>query len=336
MTVHFGGPDQPARALRDLLEARVDAVPAGGAIDWMTYYFRDEKLAEAVVRAHERGVAVRVCVEGLPRRRGANDRVIGILQRGIGDGVRVDKRLLGASHLHTKLYVFSHPHPYALVGSFNPSGNDPEDPAVVADIGDQDRGHNLLAEIDDAALVRAFIDRVAAIHSGQNPFGRLAVPARSTVAGDGCQAAFYPRHAGNPLDHRLAELGPGAWLRVAASHIGDLRTRQQLARLVERGGSVEVLTHHTLRRSPQAVVDYLRSHGIRTYRYEHPDELPMHAKFILAEEAGTRWSAFGSYNLTRTSRRLNQELLVFSDDSGLWGELDRRWDTILSEPWCKA
>ena len=37
MKVHFGGPDRPPRALRDLLHARVEAVPAEGTIDWMTY-----------------------------------------------------------------------------------------------------------------------------------------------------------------------------------------------------------------------------------------------------------------------------------------------------------
>lgn len=331
-SVHFGGPDRPERALRDLLESRVEAVPEGGSIDWMTYYFCDVALAEALVRAHERGVAVRVCVEGYPRNRGANEPVIDRLERGIGAGLRVERRLFGASHLHTKLYCFSAPQPHALVGSFNPSGNEPEDAALIADIGDQDRGHNLLVEIDQAELVRTFVERVASIHAGKNPFRSLAAARHATATANRFEAAFFPRRGGNPLDARLAQLGPGAKLRIAASHIADLRVRQQLAALVERSASVEVLTHHTLRRSPKAVVDYLRRHGIRTWRYQHPQELPMHAKFMLADDAGRRWSAFGSYNLTRTSRWLNQELLVFADDAELWNALDARWNTILAEP----
>ena len=39
--VCFGGPDLPARRLRNLLEEQVRAVPGGGSIDWVTYYFRD-------------------------------------------------------------------------------------------------------------------------------------------------------------------------------------------------------------------------------------------------------------------------------------------------------
>lgn len=331
MDVHFGGPDQPRRALRDLLESRVEAVPAGGSIDWMTYYFRDEALASALVRAHDRGVRVRVCVEGHPRHRGANDRVIGILRSGIGEGLRVEKHLFGASHLHTKLYCFSGPRPNALVGSFNPSGNEPEDPAVIADIGDQDRGQNLLVEVDVPQLIAGLVGRVVAVHSGANPFLGLASRDRSTAG----QAFFFPRRGGNPLDQRLAEVGTGSRLRIAASHLSDRRTAQLLVRIVERGGSVEVLTHHTRRRTPEPLVQFLRSSGVRTWRYEHTEELPMHAKFILAEQGERRWSAFGSYNLSRTSRWLNQELLMFSEDKKLWAALDRRWGEIMAEPWVK-
>jgi hypothetical protein len=322
MKVFFGGPDQPARALRDLLEARVDAVPTGGTIDWMTYYFRDEPLAEALVRAHARGVQVRVAVEGYPRRRQANDRVIEILKRGIHGGLRVERRLFGASHLHTKLYAFSDPIPHALVGSFNPSGTVPEhDPELIADIGDQDRGHNLLVEIDEPRMVDTLIDAAR---------GDLR---ERTVRDASAEADFFPR-ADDPLRNRIRRFGKGSKLRIAASHLRDPTMARELAVVVERGGSVEVLTHHTQRRSPEKLVEKLRSAGVRTYRYEHPAHLPMHAKFVVAEDAGSRWSAFGSYNLSRTSRWLNQELLMFSEDSAVWKALDARWMTILAEPWC--
>ena len=316
MNVHFGGPDLPRRALRDLLEAHVDGVPPGGSVDWMTYYFRDVALAEALMRAHQRGVRVSVCIEGRPRHRGANDRVIAILRRGIADGLRVEKRLLGASHLHTKLYAFSGPTPHALVGSFNPSGNEPDDAVVIADIGDQDRGHNLLVEIDDPRM-------------------RQALTTRTDVELGDAQAFFFPRWGAHPLDKRVAGLGERSSLRIAASHIRDRRFARRLTELAKRGGKVEVLTHHTLRRTPEALVQYLRASGVTTYRYEHPDAPPMHAKFILAEDVGRRWSSFGSYNLTLTSRWLNQELLMFSDDPQLWEALDHRWREIMAEPWVK-
>ena len=315
MQVHFGGPDMPARALRDLLEARTDAVPANGTIDWMTYYFRDEALADALVRAHDRGVHVRVRLEGKPRHRGANDAVIAKL-RGIGDGLRVETHLFGASHLHTKLYCFGGERPRAFVGSFNPSGNDPEDAAVIDDIGDQDRGHNLLVEMEEPALVKDLVKH-----------------AREGARLDGPTMFSFPRGIANPLDRRIAALSGSAHLRIAASHLRDPGVVRQLARLAAKGARVEVTTHHTRRRTPDRLIARLRSGGVRSWRYHHPDDLPMHAKFMLAEDGQTRWSAFGSYNLTRTSRWLNQELLVFSDDPALWEQLDARWSQILAEPW---
>ena len=329
--VHFGGPDQEPRALRDHLAQRIDAVPPGGSIDWITYYFRDERLAETLVRAHRRGVSVRICLDGKPRHHRINDRVIEILSgpEGIGDGLHVVRHLL-PSHLHAKLYCFSHPRPAALVGSFNPSGNLPEDAEILGKIGDQDRGHNLLVEIDDPPLVKAFLDRVAAIHSASNPFGR-----RRAAQVRGKEVYFFPRLGRNPIDERLKRLGTGSALRIAVSHFGDFRIARNLGRRAARGAKVEVLTHHSQRRSPEEVVKYLRGHGVRTYRYEHPAGLPMHAKFILAESPDDRWSAIGSYNLNWNSRWINQELLLFSDDPQMWHALDQRWATIISEPWCQ-
>jgi hypothetical protein len=333
--VHFGGPDQPPRALRDLLEARVDAVPSGGSIDWVTYYFRDEALARSLVRANQRGVSVRLSIDADPRREHANDAVIDILSStaGIGVGLRtVEHRLPG--HLHTKLYAFSHPLPHVLAGSFNPSGNDPEDPDVVAEIGDQDRGHNLLVEIDELQLVERLVAHARTIHAGANRFGTQYLRSWRRARGDGDQAYLFPRPGANPLATRIGRLGRGARLRIAASHFKDARIARRLADLARRGGRVEVLTHHTLRRSPHELVDYLRESGVRTYRYEHPEGLPMHSKFVLAEDDHGRWSAFGSYNLNPTSRWFNQELLIFSGDADLWQTLDERWTQMIAEPWC--
>ena len=332
--VHFGGPDQSPRHLRDLLEQRVEEIPAGGSIDWMVYYFRDEQLADALIRAHRRGVSVRVCIDGDPLHPSANARVIRMLSDGLGDALRVVRQRV-PGHLHTKLYYFSDPRPTALVGSFNPSGNRLEDPEIIAKIGDQDRGHNLLVEISEPAVLEALVCRVGAIHSGARPFSGLLFPSRSTIAAGAYEALLFPRLGGHPLDRRLSQLEPTAAVRIAASHFDDRRVARRLAKLAGEGGKVEVVTHHTSRRTPEPVVRFLRRRGVLAHRYEHPDRLPMHAKFILAEDARRRWCAFGSYNLNPTSRWLNQELLVFSDDPELWQALDSRWHAIMSEPWCK-
>jgi len=166
--VHFGGPDRPVGLLRDLLAERVAAVPAGGSIDWVTYYFRDRRLAAALVEAHERGVDVRVTLDGHPRTPHANAAVIEMLEAGLGDRLRVVRGRLDGTplgkisrpRLHEKLYCFSHPAPVAFVGSFNPSGDVPESTSAVA----EDR-----APIADAATgvesgTAAAIEPLAALH----------------------------------------------------------------------------------------------------------------------------------------------------------------------------
>ena len=65
--IEFGGPDLPPRRLRDLLQEQVDAAPAGSRTDWASYYFRDRALAEALIRASDRGVHVTLVIEPDPR-----------------------------------------------------------------------------------------------------------------------------------------------------------------------------------------------------------------------------------------------------------------------------
>ena len=92
--VHFGGPDCAQGLLRDLLASRIALVPAGGSIDWITYYFCDQRLAADLIEAHRRGVDVRVTLDGHPRTSNANDAVIGQLEADLGEGLRVVRHAL--------------------------------------------------------------------------------------------------------------------------------------------------------------------------------------------------------------------------------------------------
>jgi phosphatidylserine/phosphatidylglycerophosphate/cardiolipin synthase-like enzyme len=325
VAVMFGGPDLPPRALRDLLEQRIDDVHPGGSIDWATYYFRDQGLAAALVRAHRRGVAVRVCLEGRPRHPGANDAVIRLLGsagQGIGDGLTIVSHVLPL-HLHLKLYCFSGPRPTALLGSFNPSGDAADDAAVMSDIGDQDRGHNLLVEFAHADLVSALVAHIARL---QRPRRWLEPDACIRTAD--AELFFTPFVRRNPLLERLSSLPRGSVLRVAASHVRDFDVARCIARLVANGVAVHLLTGDTERRSPGRITDYLAASGVRVLRFRNADGLPMHCKFMLADAPGGRWAAVGSYNLTRSSRWLNRELLAFSANPVLWRTLDLRWTQI--------
>jgi hypothetical protein len=147
----------PAYCLRDLLAERIAAVPPGGTIDWVTYYFRDRMLAEELIRAHRQGIKITVTLERHPRTAYANEDVIGMLSgpNGLGEGFRTvslqrvptSPRIVRKPHLHEKLYCFSHPRPIAFIGSFNPSGNGPgDDPAII-----EREGHRYLFLATDTA-----------------------------------------------------------------------------------------------------------------------------------------------------------------------------------------
>lgn len=343
--VHFGGPDQPRFALRDLLEARIDAVPRGGWISWATYYFRDEALANALLRAKRRGVRVRVIQERKTRLRKANQAVVEILRGDEGLGRRFvrfrrPKRLEKAEekpHLHSKIFAFSHPKPHVFVGSFNPSGNGTnDDPAVIAEIGDQDRGHNLLVEIHDRRMVRAL-----RFHMWLLPWlgASEIVPhlpfVQRPIRGAGLEAWLFPRGEGDrTVASIFAGIEPGDRLRVAMSHVKKQGV-ELLCETARRGARVEIILHHTMRRAPVETAEDLAKAGVEVLRYHHEDDLPMHAKFMLVDRPGDpsapRFSLYGSLNLNERSLMLNHEILVRDHSRALFDRLDERWRSIVSE-----
>jgi len=332
--VHFGGPDRPPRALRDLLEQRVNAVPPGGEIIWATYYFRDEALASALIAASDRGVKVRLHMDGHPRTPQVNEAVLKKLQaHGLHGGLHVHAPAVPAlssvhPHLHSKIYYFSAPEPVVLVGSFNPSGNDPEQPEIIAKIGDQDRGHNMLVELDEPSLVHALKEHV---HNMRRPWARFRPAQNRPVASAQAHAWFYPRLRPAVVDRHLGALEDGARIFGAISHLKSGVFVKCLFEAARKGAAVRLLVHDTERRVPQATVDALSDAGIAITRYRHPEGLPLHAKFLLVDEGGERTSYFGSFNYNPRSRFLNREILLANRSTCLFDSLSERFDLIKEE-----
>jgi phosphatidylserine/phosphatidylglycerophosphate/cardiolipin synthase-like enzyme len=336
--VHFGGPDQPVGALRDVLAQRIADVPAGGCIDWVTYYFRDRRLAADLAAARRRGVRVRVALDAHPRAPRANDAVIALLRSELGEDLRAVRRAADATpvgrllrpRLHEKLYCFSHPEPVALVGSFNPSGDEPEQaPEVSRDIGDHDRGHNLLVELCDPTLVAALVEHARRLHAARHAALDRFSPAanRSLSAGD-LTIHFWPRVRPDPIYAQLGHLAPGSRLRLAASHISGLSSRRALCTLAARGVGVEVLAEATRRRVPPKTQRALQAAGISFRRVTSDPWLPMHDKFALVETGRERWVIFGSFNWSEPSRRFNREIGVIACDARLFDTLAQRWQVL--------
>ena len=335
--VHFGGPDRPPRHLRDLLQSRIEAVPPGGEIVWSTYYFRDRALAHALVQARTRGVRVRLHLEGHPRRASVNRQVIEILSKGLGPGLHLHRPHLSMlrklhGHLHSKIYCFSHPQPTVLVGSFNPSGDVPEDFDVIGEIGDQDRGHNLLVESRDPVLVeglRAAVQRMGRVGL------RLWPDQNRRVSGRHADAWTYPRLCTGVIDAHLERVASGGAIIGAISHMKSGFLTAGLMRAARRGVSVRLLVHDTERRVPAKTIAALDEAGISVARYVHPEQLPLHAKFLLVDEASSaheeRTAYFGSFNYNPKSRYLNREILLASRHPAIWSALMGRFNEISAE-----
>lgn len=329
--VEFGGPDLPPRHLRNLLQSYVDGSPPGSRIDWATYYFRDRNLAEALMRASDRGVTVRLALEPKPRREGANDQVIAMLRgHGLGGGLHL-RSPVGRDgvkgHLHAKIYAFSHPG-IAWVGSFNPSGDEPEDPEVIAEIGDQDRGHNLLLGIERPKLIAAlrnYIDRL--IDPPNLPLWLRLSSYWRTRSGD-TRLYFYPRVMTWLVEPRIATLPRSASVRAAISHLKKGPLTRSFRQAAHRGTTIDLLVHDTERRVSAKAFDFLDEAGIRIRRVRDRDDLPMHAKFLLVNRGNETTAWLGSYNFNDKSRLHNAEILLSTTDPAVVAALEHRFEEI--------
>jgi hypothetical protein len=235
--------------------------------------------------------------------------------------------------LHEKLYCFTHPKPTAFVGSFNPSGDDPEiRPDIVREIGDQDRGYNVLVGLGDPALVDGLAAHARWLHrAGLGLFHRFSVRGNQALRSTGTDVYFWPRVRRHPVMRFLCRLDAGARVRMAASHIKGPAVVNALIGLARRGIALEVLAESTLRRVPMAVERSLTDAGIPFKRVARADGLPMHDKFVLVENGGRRWVIFGSFNWTARSYWLNQEIGVISADAELFRAFAERWETLDAE-----
>lgn len=304
----------------------MEASPAGASIDWATYYFRDVALAQALIRASDRGVAVRLVVEPHPRLRGANVEAVSLLKdHGLAGGLRLRPRFARLGQLHAKAYVFSHPG-IALVGSFNASSNGTEADDALREIGDQDRGYNLLLRLDAPALVAALRAQVAWLGDGAaSPLDRFRPRLNRAVRDGATELFFYPRLRTQIVEPDIATLRAGDRVQAAISHMkrGSFIAAIEAARA--KGVAVDLFVHATERRVPSRLVAELAAQGISITRVGDGERVPMHNKFLVLDRGGARHAWLGSYNYNAKSRWLNDELLVRTADAATVDALEGRF-----------
>jgi phosphatidylserine/phosphatidylglycerophosphate/cardiolipin synthase-like enzyme len=79
---------------------------------------------------------------------------------------------------------------------------------------------------------------------------------------------------------------------------------------------------------PSELVEQLSAEGIGIVRVGHPEDLPMHAKFLLIDHGDERVAWIGSYNFNKKSRRHNAETLLRIDDPAVFEALENRFGEI--------
>jgi hypothetical protein len=262
---------------------------------------------------------------------------------GLGEGLRLVRhaRLRRRPHLHEKLYCFSHPQPAALIGSFNPSGDEPElEPEIIADIRDQDRGYNVLVELRDRGIVNGLVAHARRLHRSRHGiFERFSAAANGRLRGDDVEIFCLPSVRPHPLLAQLRHVGAGAVVCIAASHIKGPTATRSLLELAGRGARVTILAEETLRRVPVSMEARLKDAGITIRRLVHPAGVPMHDKFVLIEQDGRRRVIFGSFNWTERSFRLNHEIgaictnrVVVEAFAARWRALEAQASLVSSQP----
>ena len=118
-------------------------------------------------------------------------------------------------------------------------------------------------------------------------------------------------------------------VRMAVSHLNDPRICRLLFDMAKQGVRIEILAHDTKRRVPAWVEEKMLKNGIIFNRYVHPENLPMHNKFMLIDVPNRHIVTFGSMNLSVRSLHANHELLVISEETYLYKMMQQRWDEML-------
>jgi phosphatidylserine/phosphatidylglycerophosphate/cardiolipin synthase-like enzyme len=134
----------------------------------------------------------------------------------------------------------------------------------------------------------------------------------------------------------LAGVRDGARVRVVASHIRTERAVEVMTALARRGITVQVLAESTLRRVTAKVERRFSAANVQFSRFEDPEDLPMHLKFVLVEDGDRVFTIFGSFNWTKPSFWLNHEIAVISSNPRLFRAFAARWEVLKNETNPKA
>ncbi|MDO7867387.1 phospholipase D-like domain-containing protein [Nocardioides jiangxiensis] len=308
-------PHTDPHAIADALVDDIDGVPPGERIDITTYWLESGRIAEALVRAHRRGVVVHLRVDASSRSRTPEAHTVAAeLARTPDDGswLHRDRHVAGADEgiLHEKTFRFSRTGAdrwVVVTGSWN-----------AADSSDR----NTYAAMWRVAGHEDVYDAFAAAEAAEKERMRGPGPAR-WFRGQGWAAYFLPlSHHAVAADAsidpvmRILRAVPATRttrVRVAMYSMWDTRAAwiaAELARISRGGGHVVMVAGPTVDAATRAT---LRAAGGQVVNGCFPDGTFVHSKDMaltyVHRGRTVRWTWVGSDNWTSRGMTSDQAVL---------------------------
>ena len=331
-------PDDPGPPVATLREADRRILLAG-------YTFASERATRALLAAHERGVEVRVLLDGSPVG-GVSRRSARLLDRLTAAGVEV--RVLAGPYaryeFHHAKYAVVDDRALVLTENWKPAGTgghssrgwgvrlrDPEAAAALADTFEADAGWRAAVPWSSFRAGRRFEPRAPANGTFETRFP----PANVSVAATSVLLA--PENAGDAVVERLDGAEESVRLVQVSVEGPDQRFLRAAVRAAERGVEVRLLLAGAwyVREENRALADRLNERAARedlplTVRLADPGGRfeKVHAKGAVVDDT----VLLGSLNWNPTSARENREVVVALESEGA----ARYYGRVFDADWAAA
>ena len=351
---------EPDHAIEKRLVELIDATPAGEQIDFSVYSWTRKEVAEALERAQERGVQVRVAVDGGSADRlshevettlkGANlTELVFCGTKGSDNTACIADRGEPHSINHNKLWMFSETEgkkDVVVVASHNltkPQGNLFNNALITSgdpDLYDFYRGHvdRMLAEEKD----NDYFDH-GGYHKSPDSKVTSYLSPRADSKGGTSEEARTDTWA--QLLQYVKKREPGCQLDIVNANVSDARTPavQEIQRIARLGCQVR-LVYGTI--GDDSLERLQGEQNVQLKRYSDNDEdnwrgreVGVHSKYMLYRgqynETDDRSLVFtGSHNLSGPALRTNDEILIKVENDAVKRAYDGNFDTVWNRAKC--
>ena len=332
---YFNAPQDGARdpLLENRLIALIDSVPAGASLRGAFYTWSRQSVARAVVRAHARGVDVRlVLADGNVTGSGREYRAVTRLRNGLGDRLHICTRgdsrsCLGTGIQHNKFLLASELEDGRRHVIWQSSANLTRP---------QLRAFNDAVILDgDAALFEALLHYWQALHEG-----RTAPHYRDSATGDALSRVhFFPRARGDTVVEILdrVDCSGGGQIHLAMARFTWPRraVARRLAGLRAEGCEVAAVLRES--HSGQRLRGILEAGDVTLWVFPRGADHAVHSKYLLIDApiSGSplgplpvQMVVTGSHNFTGPALRRHDEILFEIPDAGLHAAYLENWTML--------